>query len=535
MIGVYITRTRPNEGSLTTINRSFYISAVISAVLCAIAAYVYLPGQRSPTLGRRMDPRNSPTDTTVVAAMAGTDPRLHRVTIAVIIGIVLAGVILWLTGYFTGTEDKPVKTVGESSLTGAATVILAGISIGFESAVYTALVIGAAVFGAFALATGSVTVVAVRGGAGRHRPAHHGRRHRRDGHLRPGRDNAQGIAEMSGDVDRRRGSASSPSSTPSATPPRPSPRGSRSPPRCSPPRPCSAPTVTRSPWRTAWPVAGLKTVGRLEGDGACDTRVQWGEAQGQAQLRVDGSWGPRCGQRPLWLVPPADADLFGRMVAGLWQSVGGRLTGRVRPGSLRRLRGDGLRLPLVDADGVPLEPWQRLPSLPLGEVIRIIDKQSHNLAARHLMLSLSPGFPARAASLEGARERVRDWLLGRGLTADELVLDNGSGLSRAERGSPRALTRLLVRAARRPTSLSFLESLPVAGQDGTLANRLEHGAAAGKAFLKTGSLLDARALAGYVNAGSGTVYTMVVLLNHPQAASGQATLDRLVEWVARHG
>ncbi|MDT7705678.1 MAG: K(+)-stimulated pyrophosphate-energized sodium pump [Pseudonocardiales bacterium] len=198
VIGVYITRTRPNEGSLKTINRSFYISAVISAVLCAIAAYVYLPG----TFAGFTDASgaNGPTDPTVVPAMAGSDPRLIA-TIAVIIGIVLAGVILRLTGYFTGTEDKPVKTVGQSSLTGPATVILAGISIGFESAVYTALVIGAAVFGAFALATGSVTVslfaVAMAG----------------TGLLTtvgvivamdtfgPVADNAQGIAEMSGDVE----------------------------------------------------------------------------------------------------------------------------------------------------------------------------------------------------------------------------------------------------------------------------------------------------------------------------------------------
>jgi K(+)-stimulated pyrophosphate-energized sodium pump len=192
VIGVYITHTREGESSLTTINRSFYISAVISAVLCVIAAYVYLPGSFGAL--------TNPTDTTVVAAMAGSDPRLIA-SIAVIIGIVLAGVILWLTGYFTGTEDKPVKTVGESSLTGPATVILAGISIGFESAVYTALVISAAVFGAFTLATGSITValfaVALAG----------------TGLLTtvgvivamdtfgPVADNAQGIAEMSGDVE----------------------------------------------------------------------------------------------------------------------------------------------------------------------------------------------------------------------------------------------------------------------------------------------------------------------------------------------
>jgi K(+)-stimulated pyrophosphate-energized sodium pump len=192
IIGVYITRSREGENGLTTIKRSFYISAVISAVLCAIAAFIYLPSSFGALV--------NPTDTTVVADMGTSDPRVIA-SVAVIIGIVLAGIILWLTGYFTGTEDKPVKTVGESSLTGAATVILSGISIGFESAVYTALVIGAAVFGAFTLATGSVTValfaVALAG----------------TGLLTtvgvivamdtfgPVSDNAQGIAEMSGDVE----------------------------------------------------------------------------------------------------------------------------------------------------------------------------------------------------------------------------------------------------------------------------------------------------------------------------------------------
>jgi K(+)-stimulated pyrophosphate-energized sodium pump len=185
-IGVYITNARTGENGLSAINRSFYISAIISAVLCTIAAFVFLPGSFGQLTGAQ--------DTTVSGSPAVI------AAVAVLIGIVLAGVILWLTGYFTGTEHKPVKTVGESSLTGAATVILSGISVGFESAVYTAIVIGAAVYGAFLL-SGSVFValfaVALAG----------------CGLLTtvgvivamdtfgPVSDNAQGIAEMSGDVD----------------------------------------------------------------------------------------------------------------------------------------------------------------------------------------------------------------------------------------------------------------------------------------------------------------------------------------------
>ncbi|WP_353353304.1 sodium-translocating pyrophosphatase [Intrasporangium sp. DVR] len=185
IVGVYITKARAGEPGLVTINRSFYISAVISAVLSAVAAFTYLPTSFAD-LGVES-----------VATEAG-NPALIA-TVAVIIGIVLAAIILWLTGYFTGTETKPTQGVARSSLTGAATVILGGISVGFESAVYTALVIAGAVWGAFLL-SGSIIVglfaVALAG----------------CGLLTtvgvivamdtfgPVSDNAQGVAEMSGEV-----------------------------------------------------------------------------------------------------------------------------------------------------------------------------------------------------------------------------------------------------------------------------------------------------------------------------------------------
>src|SRR4051794_18699488 len=112
ILGVFLTRPRPGENGLTTINRSFYISAAVSAVLCTIAAFAYLPSSFS-------DFNNIASD----LAGADGDPRFIA-AVAVIIGIVLAAIILALTGYYTGTEDKPVKDVGKTSLTGAATVIL---------------------------------------------------------------------------------------------------------------------------------------------------------------------------------------------------------------------------------------------------------------------------------------------------------------------------------------------------------------------------------------------------------------------------
>jgi K(+)-stimulated pyrophosphate-energized sodium pump len=184
IIGVYITRAKAGESGLATINRSFYISAAISAVLCAIAAFVYLPTSFDK-LGAGFQ------------GVSG-NPALIAI-VAVIIGIVLATVILWLTGYFTDTHNKPTQDVGRSSLTGPATVILSGISLGLESAVYTALVIGAAVYGAFLLSGSLVVSLFAVALAGCGLLTTVGVIVAMDT-FGPVSDNAQGVAEMSGEV-----------------------------------------------------------------------------------------------------------------------------------------------------------------------------------------------------------------------------------------------------------------------------------------------------------------------------------------------
>jgi K(+)-stimulated pyrophosphate-energized sodium pump len=180
--GVYLCRPRAGESGLRTINRAFYISAAIGAIASAIAAFLYLPG-----------------DWDGLSASADVTPRVLAAG-AVVIGVVLAAAILALTGYFTGTEHRPVKDVGRTSLTGAATVILSGLSVGFESAVYTAIVIGAAVFGAALLAGGSASLALFAvslAGCGLLTTV--GVIVAMDT-FGPVSDNAQGIAEMSGEV-----------------------------------------------------------------------------------------------------------------------------------------------------------------------------------------------------------------------------------------------------------------------------------------------------------------------------------------------
>ncbi|PWD50699.1 sodium-translocating pyrophosphatase [Serinibacter arcticus] len=190
VIGVFLTRIRRGENGLRAIYRGFALSAVAGVVLAAIAAFVYLPGDFAQLQG-----------TADIGEVTG-DPRVI-VAAAVAIGVVLAGVILAITGYYTGTTTRPTLHVAATTRTGAATVVLSGIGVGFESAVYTAGVIAAAICGVFLLAGGSIWLslflIAVAG----------------CGLLTtvgvivamdtfgPVSDNAQGIAEMSGEVSER--------------------------------------------------------------------------------------------------------------------------------------------------------------------------------------------------------------------------------------------------------------------------------------------------------------------------------------------
>ena len=189
VLGIFLTKLRKTDKTaMTAINRSFFTSAIISAVLVGFATFTYLPSSLMNMSGLTSEAQSYDVNPRVLAFGA------------VLIGIGLAAAIQILTGFFTEVGKRPVNDVAASSKTGSATVILAGISVGFESAVYSALLIAAAVFGAFLLGGGSIVLslfaVSLAG----------------TGLLTtvgvivamdtfgPISDNAQGIAEMSGDV-----------------------------------------------------------------------------------------------------------------------------------------------------------------------------------------------------------------------------------------------------------------------------------------------------------------------------------------------
>ncbi len=233
------------------------------------------------------------------------------------------------------------------------------------------------------------------------------------------------------------------------------------------------------------------------------------------RLEFTGSFAAQCGEKPLNISPLAADAQAGGLIRALWQELGGSLNGQVRPG--------------------PLPPGARLlaehESAPLADAVRDINKFSNNVMARQVFLTL--GNETAPATAERARQRVTDWLNRRGLRFDELVVDNGSGLSRSERISAGNLNRLLLDAWKSPVMPELLASLPIVGIDGTMKKRLKEAEATGRAHIKTGTLDGVKTAAGYALDAQGRRYAVVFLINHPRAQAGSAAIDALINWVAQ--
>lgn len=230
--------------------------------------------------------------------------------------------------------------------------------------------------------------------------------------------------------------------------------------------------------------------------------------------RFAGAYPASCGERIWPLAHPEPDRMTARAVQGMWAAVGGRLDGQVRTGV------------------TPPEAVERLAleSPPLTEVVRDVNKFSNNVMAQHLLLALAQG-PDRPATFEAARDRIAQWWVQRlGPTVPPPRIDNGAGLSRDARITAAALARLLQVAYVSPMMPELMSSLPASGLDGTL-RRSAMGE--GLAHLKTGSLRDVQALAGYVHRPDGQRLVLVAIVNHPNARAARPALDALVQWAAQ--
>lgn len=225
-----------------------------------------------------------------------------------------------------------------------------------------------------------------------------------------------------------------------------------------------------------------------------------------------GAYPAACGERS-WAVAYADPQAFAaRAVEGMWRTLGGKLTGSVRDGKVP----------------AGLQPVFSATSPALAEVVRDVNKFSNNVMAQHVFLT--PALQKNGvATWDGAREVLRQWWRQRFGTEGQPITDNGAGLSREARISAQALGRMLQAAWQSPVMPELVASLPVAGIDGTLRRSKSR---TGSAHLKTGSLRDVLAVAGYVHADDGRRYVLVAIVNHAQAVAARPVLDALIDWTA---
>ncbi|MEO6408504.1 MAG: D-alanyl-D-alanine carboxypeptidase/D-alanyl-D-alanine-endopeptidase [Burkholderiaceae bacterium] len=230
-------------------------------------------------------------------------------------------------------------------------------------------------------------------------------------------------------------------------------------------------------------------------------------------LRLTGAYPASCGVRQWPLAHPDPRDYGARVLAGMWREIGGSLSGSVR---------DGL--------APSTQPSFEVGSPALAEVVRDINKYSNNVMAQQLFLTLALA-QRGSGTPQGARAVLRDWIelrLGPA-TAAEVVIDNGSGLSRDARASAAALARLLRVAWSSPVMPELMSSLSIAGVDGTLRRAPAH---PGRAHLKTGSLRDVAGIAGYVLSANGKRQVVVAIVNHPNANAAWPALEALAQWAA---
>lgn len=238
-----------------------------------------------------------------------------------------------------------------------------------------------------------------------------------------------------------------------------------------------------------------------------------------SHIRFAGRYPAACSIQE-WPVAYSDPTQYARrVVRGMWLAAGGQLNGEVREG----LRPAAANLLLHS------------PSLPLSELVADINKFSNNVMAQQLFLTLSVQ-PGGAGSFEQSRQRVVQWWRTRLPAHAAPTLDNGSGLSRHERIEVRSLSALLQLAAQGPLAQPFQNSLSIVGVDGTVKHWMERHPESllhGKAWLKTGSLRDVAAVAGYVQSQSGRRYSVVAIINHDEAKRARPALSALLEWVGQ--
>ena len=282
--------------------------------------------------------------------------------------------------------------------------------------------------------------------------------------------------------------------------------------------------------------------------------VDWKkDIQMSLEKQPNGSWlatfngaYPSGCKNATWNIVASDIDSFlSQSVIAAWEDVGGVW----------------IKTPIVKSGHLnnSFKPIMTHFGIPLYESVKDINKFSNNVMAKQLFLTISLEKTGKASDTENSEKLVREWLKKSNLDMPELVIENGSGLSRIERISSKHLNDILVLGLNSNSKSYYTESLPIAGVDGTMKHRLldkikkylpnkkendllkantqELPAALQKygAYIKTGSLMDVRSISGYVISRTGQVYAITSFINHPNAHSGRNIHDALLAWLLDDG
>lgn len=235
----------------------------------------------------------------------------------------------------------------------------------------------------------------------------------------------------------------------------------------------------------------------------------------QVTVTFTGSYAAACGERFLELSVLSDEQYAFFTFKKLWRELGGEFNGTLK---------------VAEKPVTAVKLLEQM-SEPLGTVVRDINKWSNNVMAKQLLLTLAAEKNGLPVAEQAGAEVIKRWLQTNHFNFDELVIENGSGLSRIEQISAEHLGQLLVWAYNSPIMPEMMASLPILSLDGTVQQRLKESASNGRAHLKTGSINGVNAIAGYVLDANNHRHVLVMLVNHPKAWASKAAQDALIEWV----
>ncbi|GMR21311.1 MAG: D-alanyl-D-alanine carboxypeptidase/D-alanyl-D-alanine-endopeptidase [Gammaproteobacteria bacterium] len=276
---------------------------------------------------------------------------------------------------------------------------------------------------------------------------------------------------------------------------------------------------------TADPAPGLSIQNKIQLKsgrcGAWSKRIKLDVIQDERQqiARFTGRYAGSCGNKGFYRAIGDAEKYFYEVFKNLWLQQRGYFNGDLTSGGI-----EGVNTPYYVRE-----------SLPLSDILRLINKYSNNVMARQLLLTLGAEREGVPGTTEKGLRVIHDWLQRKGKVFPELVLENGAGLSRRVRISAQHLGELLRDAYRSPFMPEFISSLPIAALDGTLRKRFKGSPLQGRLHLKTGLLDDVRAMAGYFIDPHGKRWVVVSLHNHARAPgrAGEAVQEALLAWLQK--